>query len=104
MCFAFSWEVWVESIAVLGVAVHHLMRNRSPSLHVCLHCDTDQATHLPTHPSMRVVAQPVVVQEYTDHAARMAFIGPEATIDLVKPCLCPPALSAHPHCIRRRTI
>lgn len=52
-----SWELWVEAIPALGAAVQHLMRSRHPNLRVCLHCDTDQ--------------------EFTDHAARMAFIGPE---------------------------
>ncbi len=61
-----SWELWVDSIAALGVGVLHLMRERprlaGGRLRCMVHCDTDQ--------------------EYTDHAARMAFIGPPDVLDL----------------------
>ncbi len=38
-----------------------MMRSRAAELRVCFHADTDQ--------------------EYTDHAARMAFVGPTDLLD-----------------------
>ena len=61
-----SWELWVDNPTALGVAVHFLMRQRclpeNASLYCPFHCDTDQ--------------------EYTDHSARLAFIGPPDDLDL----------------------
>jgi hypothetical protein len=60
-----SWELWVDSIAALGVGARHIMRERprlvGGRLRCLVHCDSNQ--------------------EYTDHAARMAFIGPPDALD-----------------------
>jgi len=58
-----SWELWVDKTQALGAAVHHFMRSRPEPLRLCLHADTDQ--------------------EYTDHGARLGFVGPTDALDLL---------------------
>ena len=71
-----SWELWVEGERALGVAAAALMRWRRPAeaaalgLYVCLHADTDQ--------------------ELTDHASRLAWVGPTDPQELDLPFFAPP--------------
>ena len=58
-----SWELWLETQAALGVAARHLMRWKRPEsaeslgLFVSLHADTGE--------------------EMTDHSLRLAWVGPQ---------------------------
>ena len=68
-----SWELWVDTTEALGSGVLHFMTSRPPALRLCLHADTDQ--------------------EYTDHGARLGFVGPLDPLDLL--FFSPPAPEAY---------
>eukprot|EP01006_Ploeotia_vitrea_P054514 TRINITY_DN67895_c15_g1_i1.p1 TRINITY_DN67895_c15_g1~~TRINITY_DN67895_c15_g1_i1.p1 ORF type:complete len:250 (+),score=38.55 TRINITY_DN67895_c15_g1_i1:63-812(+) len=50
-----SWQLWVETTALLGSVISFLANNHKPGLRYLVHADTDD--------------------EYTDHALRLAYIS-----------------------------
>ena len=80
---SWSWEIWVEHAAGLGAALLHFMTasgDQVAGLHLAAHADTGE--------------------EYTDHSARLCWVGPPDALDVdffVPPAVDGPYLGPRNH-------